>query len=213
MTDADLLQRMGALVVREFLPRQWCQRTARKMPMLRAASPALVHREGEYAIDESARKTKIVRLPQRIANRAQHRVTALRARLAEHFGIPLGEPEKMQWLGYRPGDFFRAHRDSNPAQTSQPAVRTRKVSVVLFLNDGGNTADADYEGGQLVLYGMNNDPAWDKFGASVEARAGMLIAFPSGTRHEVTQVTRGYRATAVTWFPDDDIGPIRGRPP
>lgn len=199
MKELELLRRMGALVLPEFFPPSWCRRTANKMSHA-SRSPALVHRSGEYALDESARKTKIVRVPGRIANRAEHGIHALQPRIEAHFGVTLGRPERLQWLGYQTGDFFLAHRDSNPAVQSQATIRARRVSMVLFLNDGGIGPHCDYEGGNLVLYGLNDDPAWDKFGASVPGHAGTLVAFLSSTRHEVTAVTRGFRATAVTWF-------------
>src|SRR5205085_9991991 len=77
-------------------------------------------------------------------------------------------------------------------ETSSP-VR-RRVSIVIFLNAG------DYEGGALTFYGLVDDPSWKTFGFALEATPGLLVAFPSHVRHEVTPVTAGDRYTVVDWF-------------
>ena len=95
---------------------------------------------------------------------------------------------------YRPGDFYRPHRDrAARAGDFVEGARSRRVSVVLFLNDG-------YSGGALTLYGLVDDPKWRAYGFPIAPAPGLLIAFASDLVHEVTPVTAGERCTAVSWF-------------
>jgi predicted 2-oxoglutarate/Fe(II)-dependent dioxygenase YbiX len=60
--------------------------------------------------------------------------------------------------------------------------------VVVFLT----TAGEECEGGSLRLY--------EPEAVDVVPRAGMLVAFPSDTPHEVLPVTAGVRDAIVDWF-------------
>lgn len=82
---------------------------------------------------------------------------------------------------YDCGDYYGPHED-NPVQCGIRA----DVSYTLFLSEPDT-----YDGGSLVL-GCDR-----KF---VRLPAGGIVLYDSGTRHEVTRVTRGTRRAAVGWI-------------
>ena len=105
--------------------------------------------------------------------------------------VPLSSFEEPQILRYRPGDFFVAHQDGNTGLMHSEREARRKVSVVLFVNEG-------YGGGELVFSEWH--PARPHGRYAVPAEAGLLAAFPAEATHEVTPVTQGHRYTIVSWF-------------
>jgi PKHD-type hydroxylase len=61
------------------------------------------------------------------------------------------------------------------------------VSITVFLNNPD-----EYEGGELTIetdYGSQN----------FKQNAGSAIIYPSSSRHEIKQVTRGERLVAIDW--------------
>jgi hypothetical protein len=72
------------------------------------------------------------------------------------------------------------------------------LSIVIFLNDRSDPRA--YSGGDLVLYGLSADPQWKDLGLPVEPETGLLVAFGSGTLHEVQPVSDGRRYTIASWF-------------
>lgn len=87
---------------------------------------------------------------------------------------------------YRPGMAYGAHVDDALMGSSVNRERT-DVSVTVFINDA-----TEYEGGELVIhspYGIQE----------VKLPARYAVIYPSGTLHEVAEVTQGERLVAVTW--------------
>jgi SM-20-related protein len=83
------------------------------------------------------------------------------------------------------------HRDSSHDEEAADYARARRLSIVLFVNEG-------YGGGQLEFYGLvESQPS---MGIPLDARPGLAVAFPASTPHGVTEVTHGERYTVVTWF-------------
>ncbi len=70
----------------------------------------------------------------------------------------------------------------------------------MFLNESGAPPVGAYTGGQLILYGLIDDPHWKDVGFPVEPETGLLVAFRSRVVHEVTAVTAGCRLSVVNWF-------------
>ena len=97
--------------------------------------------------------------------------------------------------------FSGAHNDSNSHPDADHYVKSRRVSLVLFLNsESQEPAEDCYGGGQLTFYGLLEGPQWEKCPLPVKGEAGLLIAFRSDLTHEVKPVTFGRRRTIVTWF-------------
>lgn len=87
---------------------------------------------------------------------------------------------------YRPGMAYGKHVDN--ALMGPKAARERSdVSLTAFISDID-----EYDGGELVIHGA--------FGMQeVKLPSGSVVAYPSSSLHEVTEVTRGERLVAVTW--------------
>lgn len=88
---------------------------------------------------------------------------------------------------YRPGMTYGPHIDD--ALMGSGASRDRTdVSCTVFINDA-----SEYDGGELVIhspYGVQE----------VKLPARYAVIYPSGTLHEVAEVTKGERLVAVTWI-------------
>ena len=125
------------------------------------------------------------------------RLDGLRPVIARALGCPLGEREGTSFLRYPAGGFYMPHQDRGRV-AGWPAAARRSASVVVFLNDSKAVdRDGDFEGGTLCLYFEPGAP-----GVEVHPEAGLLVAFPSGTLHEVLPVRQGTRDAAVDWFYD-----------
>ena len=99
----------------------------------------------------------------------------------------------------RPGDFFRNHRDD--AECGRGGASNRQVSIVLFLTDQKTeTVTGDFAGGTITFYGLMDFPDSQRYGLGLVGEKGLLVAFRSDMRHEVTEVTGGTRVTVVSWF-------------
>ncbi|HEY1361849.1 MAG TPA: Fe2+-dependent dioxygenase [Xanthobacteraceae bacterium] len=87
---------------------------------------------------------------------------------------------------YRAGMAYGRHVDN--ALMGPKAARERSdVSVTVFISDID-----EYDGGELIIHGA--------FGMQeVKLPSGSVVAYPSSSLHEVTEVTRGERLVAVTW--------------
>ena len=87
---------------------------------------------------------------------------------------------------YVPGMAYGEHID-DPIMGSGQKFRT-DVSMTIFLNDPD-----DYEGGDLVVE--------TPFGQQkVKLPAGDAVIYPSGSLHQVAEVTGGERLVAVAWI-------------
>ena len=123
----------------------------------------------------------------------------IREEVGAHFGISLKGCEDPQFLRYRPGDFFVAHQDGNTGLLRSEREQSRKVSIVIFLNQQSEIPEADsYEGGSLVFSEWRPDRHRGQY--ALPGEAGMLVAFPSETTHEVVPITRGERYSIASWY-------------
>ena len=204
MTTPDLLRRFGLFVVENLLDARECRRLCGAMRR-GAAGEATVFKTVDYVYDENVRRTKTARVTDEERLLVASRLHAIMPDAARHFGLQLVDTEEPQFLIYRPGDFFRPHRDRGPDDVAAPAhTRRRAVSLVLMLNDQSAEPRPDaYGGGSLVLYGLgpkNKDARLAHIGFPVRGAAGLLVAFDSEFLHEVTPVAHGERFTVVSWF-------------
>jgi len=87
---------------------------------------------------------------------------------------------------YRPGMTYGTHVDDALMGPANNRDRT-DVSVTVFINDA-----TEYDGGELVIH--------SPFGIQeVKLPERYAVIYPSGTLHEVAEVTKGERLVAVTW--------------
>ena len=94
---------------------------------------------------------------------------------------------QVEFLKYDKDGHFNSHIDTFLGDID--CKHTRKLSVLLFLND-------DFEGGKFFFPGSEG-PIYPK------QNAGDVVVFPSFARHGVERVTSGIRRTIITWM----VGP------
>ena len=174
------------------------------------ASAATVRTEDRaYDVDRSTRRTEWADVAPEAAELVEGRLAAVMAEVSRHYEIPLTGLQPLQFLVYRPGDFFQRHRDRGEGDDTPAFSRARRVAAIVFLNgEGDPSASTAYRGGALTLYGLFEQSEADTLGFPLEAEEGLLVTFPADVMHEVRPVEAGERYTVVTWFEDgseDDL--------
>ncbi|MGA7869918.1 MAG: 2OG-Fe(II) oxygenase [Candidatus Binatus sp.] len=204
MPDAGLFRKLGLFVDAEFLDAATCARIVAETRAAAAEKGIVVGgrdvRELGGAVDESLRKVWHTQISAATELEISDRLEKVRPKLERHFNVRLSECEGPNFLRYGEGGFHVPHRDSRP--TSPLEIHRRAVSVVVFLNPSVQdpALGYGYGGGELVLYGLIDDPKWQKFGFPLEATPGLLLAYDSNQKHEVRPVKFGERFTIVAWF-------------
>ena len=128
---------------------------------------------------------------------------------------PVGEalrlPDKVMLAHYPAGGRYVRHSDVSPA------VADRRVTCILYLNDGWEPA----HGGELRLYpptvdGTDAASAGNEITVGVEPRLGRLLLFRAAIEHEVL-VTNQPRWAVTAWLPvatrSAASPPLRPTPP
>ena len=199
MTALDGVVSFNLYLAREFFDARTCAEIINELASA-AHSPATVYgAHATGAIDERMRKALRLRPSAETVERVRQRLLAARAEVGAHFGLSLSDCEDPQFLRYRAGDFFVAHQDGNTGLMLSEREQFRKVSVVIFLNRQSEVAEAGaYVGGSLVFTEWRPTRARGQYRLTGEA--GMLVAFPSETTHEVTPVEWGERYAIVSWY-------------
>jgi predicted 2-oxoglutarate/Fe(II)-dependent dioxygenase YbiX len=201
MPKPGFFSRLGLFVDSDFIEPAMRERL---LGEARAASRIKAHvdRYGEKLLDEEHRLTSVCEVPVETRKMIYRRLLELKPALERHFKIELSGSEKPQFLAYREGDYFGPHRDGKcEPGSSEESAASRKVSVVIFLNDQAEVPEeGKYGGGSLTFYGLVDNPAWERYGFKLAGESGTLVAFRSDTAHEVTPVTHGERFTVVNWF-------------
>ncbi|MEA2427971.1 MAG: SM-20-related protein [Thermoleophilaceae bacterium] len=187
----DVASRLGVFVARDVLD---AETAAELLAEVRVAPDERAPRyraskNGAYI--EKSKNSRLVTMPEERSLEFKERLGDLMPRIGEHFGLELTEQTDPSFLTYREGHHIPPHPDTRP-EAEDRIVRDRKVTTVTFLND-------DYEGGQLVLYGLLG-PGTERHGLPVQAQTGTLVAFRSHVLHEVRPVTSGERQTVVSWY-------------
>lgn len=151
------------------------------------------------SVDQRVRKASRLIPSAETVELVRRRLSMIQAEVGAHFGINLTGCEDPQFLRYRPGDFFVAHQDGNTGLLRSDREQLRKISIVIFLNQQTESAEVgSYGGGSLVFTEWRPDRLRGQY--ALEGEAGMLVAFPSETTHEVVPITRGDRYSIASWF-------------
>jgi SM-20-related protein len=198
---AEFFTRLGFFVARDFLDRDDCARLRSEISRANKVPGAVGRKDAEYKVDRRSRSTDIAEVSSDAEALVSDRLFALIPELSEHFSVEIEGRQGLQFLTYKKGDFFEAHYDRNDSAKAAAFSRSRRVSVVTFLNDESEEPGSDvYGGGQLTFYGLLDGPRAARVGLPLVGEAGLLVAFDSGLRHGVTPVTHGERCTVVTWL-------------
>jgi len=190
----------GLFSIRSFLSAAECDRIRREMSSA-AGNPASVVKTDERLLDETARRTVTKAVSEETRRFISEKLMSIKDEVGAYFGVNISHPQKPEFLYYRVGDFFTCHTDKGTSPKYPKEVTDRLVSAVVFLNDEKDEAGpGTYSGGSFIIYGILNDPRFEKQGFKVTGAEGTLIAFRSEMFHEVTAVTDGVRYTVVSWF-------------
>jgi predicted 2-oxoglutarate/Fe(II)-dependent dioxygenase YbiX len=218
MTNIALLQRLGLFVQNDFLSPQLCEHLLSGMRSAETAPVQVVTVGAMSAVEPretqtATQATQTVAAPeldphQRVTEQIQpsasseclirERLFAIQPALEQHFSLALNGYQDPLFYRYNPGGFFAAHRDCIDTPDAPDFLRSRRVSIIIFLNEmSKESTPGSYGGGALTFYGLMNDP---RYGFPITGTPGMLIAFRSDITHEVQKVTDGERYTVVSWF-------------
>ena len=201
MPNADFFARFGLFVAKDFFDADLCSKLMSEVRSGTDHAATVGIKGTTYGVDENVRKTKWAEVSTATVSDVEGRLLALRPMLEKHFNVTLSGCQEPQFLVYREGDFFRAHRDSKREPDAAEFTKERQVSAVVFLNDESEVAGPDvYGGGSLTFYGLMDEPQGKSIGFPLVGEAGLLVAFRPELVHEVTPVTHGERYTVVTWF-------------
>jgi SM-20-related protein len=159
---------------------------------------------GANSVDATGRSASECIVSNETIRSFEERICRVAPQLAEHFGQELAEYEMPHFVAYRPGGFYRPHRDIYPdVELPEPLVR-RRLSAVVFLNDSATKpaqatteGTQQYDGGVLRLSSHERDTFDSRSAWDVPAERGLLVAFRADTWHEVTPITNGIRYTIV----------------
>lgn len=201
MSNLSFLSHLGCFIIKDFLSKEFCQQVLQEVQQAKMVPAGIVGNNDSFLLNEDYRKTKIAKISKQTKIEIHNRMLALKPQIEDHFEITLKDAEKPEVLVYREGDFFNLHKDLDDQSDSDAPAGSRKVSIVIFLNDQAPKPQNDcYCGGSLNLYGMVKQPGWENYGFPLGGKAGSLFAFRSDIFHEVTPVTFGERFTIVNWF-------------
>jgi SM-20-related protein len=185
---------LNVFKLRNFLDADTCANLRAELSSAPTTQAPVYIQGSEGTIHETVRKTTSVHPSSETFSHIQSCLLQQKTALEEHFGEPLSECERPQFLRYHAGDFFVRHQDGNTRQLDFDHLRVRRISIVVFLNDFSHEPQAGcYSGGLLNLYDEQ-----DTFGLTGET--GLLVAFASDTLHEVSPVTSGERFTIISFF-------------
>ena len=111
------------------------------------------------------------------------RLVAVAPTVAAYFGVSVAVAEAPNFLVYRRGDFFSAHRDASDREYMPEYIRRRRLGVILFLNrQAARPEPGAFCGGALGFYRLHTRDGQEVVRAGIRAEAGTLVAFPSTRR-------------------------------
>lgn len=182
-------------LVENFFDAEVCRELITEMRSADAAA-ALTYGKGEAVVDERVRQANRLSVSQESVVFVSYQLEKQRGLLAKVFQTELAAFEEPEFLCYRVGDFFVAHQDGNTGLVNLDTDRRRRISVSIFLNtQSRDPRPESYCGGSLIFSDWRTNKRQEVVG-----QAGMLLAFPSETTHEVTPVTYGERYAIVSWY-------------
>jgi predicted 2-oxoglutarate/Fe(II)-dependent dioxygenase YbiX len=198
----EFLARLGIQVIPDFLDRETCERMSREMIEASGDRARVTVKLSEEELEERYRSTTIADVSEVTVAELKTRLLALGEDLERIFSLGLDGCEKPQFLVYGKGDFIRPHSDGSHDDEAPDWLKNRAVATVVFLNDQSDDDEpGTFAGGSLNFLDLLSDESRGRsVGLPIAPAAGLLVAFRADVVHEVTEVTRGDRCTAVSWF-------------
>lgn len=197
MKSQALLEQFGIYFRPAFVSPDMCRKLIENIDLKKSVAAGIYDKDHGTRIDPKTRRVSEVPGAGDEFEWIAGLFEELRGELSRHFETKLDTREGPTFLRYEPGDFFLPHSDSEKLSDTG----SRKITAVLYLNaEGQPGVDNGYEGAELSLYGLMSFPGAENHGFSVESAPGLLVAFPSDTRHGVAELIRGKRYCAVCWY-------------
>ena len=201
MPNASLFSGLGLFVDEHFLDLESCKTIRNHGGVGDSALAGVQKSTGESGVDTGVRRVQQTRLPRPLRGQLRTQLLSIQSLLEAHFETRLEGAEDPALLTYRPGDFYHPHRDGSEDPHMPEYLQRRRISVIVFLNTETDTpGSGSYCGGAVVFYGLVKKEGCEKYGLSLNGRAGVLVAFRSDIWHEVQPVTSGQRCTVVSWY-------------
>jgi SM-20-related protein len=195
MPTADFFTQFGFLIFRGFFSEELCSSLSSEINEGCIDSAPEVVQNGVLVLDETSRKTDIVKVSAESESLVRTRVLELMPKLSDHFVEPLTECSTLRFLRYNEGHFFGLHRDSGTYHEPPKNEWERKLSATIFLNEESeDPGQTGFQGGSLVFYLSGST------GVPLKAETGMLVAFRADIVHEVKPIIRGKRYSIVGRF-------------
>lgn len=201
MPNATIFRGLGLFVQRRFLDMELC-RSIRCEMASGIRRRAIVRPVGRTlaALDETARRTDEAEVSTTTVGLIRSLLLETKPSLESHFRLSLSGCQRPRFYIYEKGDFFARHADRNTDQSAPEFIKTRQVSVSIFLNDqAGGLDHQSYAGGALIFHGRSGRDN-SSMGIALDSEEGMCIAFPSDWVHEVQPTVSGRRYSIVSWF-------------
>ena len=195
MPSAAVFDRLGLFIRPAFLDAEQCAMLSGTMAGARSVKGTVSREDNDTDLDESVRRVRCVDVGARAWTTVRDRLQTIRADVAASFDCSLDGCDGPDFLAYDVGGFYTPHQDNGVR------YRARRVSLVLFLNT------SEYAGGELTFHGLMPDEPWSRCPLPLDPTPGLLVAFPSGLRHEVRPVRSGCRHTIAAWFTDHTAHP------
>lgn len=202
MPFPDFFEQFGVYSHYEFLSHEFCNQLRDEMESA-VAVPGTVWNpdDGENFKEEAKKRKEYPNISEASVNEINRKLDELMPEIAERFEQPVTGIQPIKFTRYDAGDYYRIHIDITNDPDAPELLRERKVSVIIFLGQEGETPDeGDYCGGNLTFYGLLGEQGWNSVGLPLESEQGLLVAFRPDIPHEVTTVTHGTRYTITTWY-------------
>jgi SM-20-related protein len=198
----EFLARLGIQLIPDFLDRETCERMSNEMIEASGRRATVTVNLTEDTLADRYRSTTIAEVSPETVSELKQRLLGVEDELERAFSLSLDGCETPEFLLYREGDFIRPHADGSQEEDAPDRFKNRAVATVVFLNDQSDEdTPGAFGGGSLNFLNLISDESRGRsVGLPIAPTAGLLVAFRADVVHEVSEVTRGDRCTAVSWF-------------
>ncbi len=199
--DGAWFHHVGFYVQRGFLDEATCERVLHEMDDAPTADAMVAKPDIAAMLDEHTRRSCCAIVGKQTQELVTQRLVEVAPRVAAYFNGSVAVAEAPNFLVYRRGDFFAAHRDVSDRDYMPAYIRRRRLGVVLFLNrQTPRPQPGSFCGGALTFYRLHTRTGEEVVRVGVRAEPGLLVAFPSHVVHEVRPVLHGRRYSIVSFY-------------
>ena len=199
LVENDVLKRDALFIVPNFVDRSFAAELCREADSAKQYRTPLVDVEKRIESEKisECRPNVVFDFSQSLQTGLVKKLSDIKPAIERFFSFGLGEYVESHVTIWKSGDFIGRHVDAvEPQNRSQePIIR---IVVLIFLNDHVGEGlepepGSQYAGGNLTIYGLIKDKAFEDFGYPVEGKTGTLVAYRSTAIHEVTPIQKGIR--------------------